>query len=542
MLRAQGSHAANIVMNNEQFRKLMLANQQQSSKPKNGTSPSNKKRADGGSLGSRKRTSIPLAPRSVASDRIVSAPQRTDRDEAGLSQKRVKTSAPRGVRLTEGYVDRAQTRQEQLEDDRETRLRALEESYKAEKIDVQTYEKLRFEIAGGDLESTHLVKGLDFKLLGRIRRGENVYDKAKAETRDEATPDEVDENVDEALEALESQEVHAIERAREEKKKGQLSTVQTGKKRTRDQILADLKAARATTKAQAEPSLGDRFRKIGTTQKLGTRVERDRKGREVLIIVDADGHEKRKVRKLKPGEELQEEPRSELHMLDKNAKPLGMEIPDEYKKKREPTPEADVPVDIFDDVGDDYDPLAGMDDSGSNSEDSFEDLSQLNEDRPKSKYDESAETPPLVKPAIGPGNYFKNSATKLLSEEAPRSGPSMSDAAIMAAIKKAATLRRIETEEDEESRKANAEAEEKRNKLLQMAARDDDDLDMGFGTSRFEDEEDFEDQKLSSWGRDNDDEGGSSRRPQRKRGPKKRKGDVNSAADVLRVMEQRKES
>lgn len=118
----------------------------------------------------------------------------------------------------------------------------------------------------------------------------------------------------------------------------------------------------------------------------------------------------------------------------------------------------------------------------------------------------------------------------------------MSDPAIMAAIKKAATLRRIESDDDTEARENDKKAEERRQKLLQNAARDDVDLDMGFGTSRLEDEEDFEDHKLAAWG----DEGGQGEdrggKPQRRRGPKKRKGDANNAADVLRVMEQRKKS
>ena len=66
-----------------------------------------------------------------------------------------------------------------------------------------------------------------------------------------------------------------------------------------------------------------------------------------------------------------------------------------------------------------------------------------------------------------------------------------------------------------------------------------------FGTSRYEDEEDFDDDKvkLSTWGGDDGGDGGEGQArggQKRKRGPKKRKGDANSAADVLRVMEQRK--
>jgi hypothetical protein len=80
--------------------------------------------------------------------------------------------------------------------------------------------------------------------------------------------------------------------------------------------------------------------------------------------------------------------------------------------------------------------------------------------------------------------------------------------------------------------------------MLQQDDRDAQDMDMGFGSSRFADEEDFEEKKvkLSEWGgKDDDDEGGKGdAKGKRKRGPKKRKGDVNSAADVMRVLERRK--
>ena len=84
--------------------------------------------------------------------------------------------------------------------------------------------------------------------------------------------------------------------------------------------------------------------------------------------------------------------------------------------------------------------------------------------------------------------------------------------------------------------------------MLQQDDRDAEDMDMGFGSSRFADEEDFEDKKikLSKWGGDDvrDEDGGGigDGKGKRKRGPKKRKGDGNNAADVMRVLEKRKAS
>ncbi|KAK4085426.1 uncharacterized protein Triagg1_416 [Trichoderma aggressivum f. europaeum] len=526
-------------MNNDQFRKLMLTKSGKASKD-GASSKGTSSGANTGSLGSRQRSSIPMTPRSLGGAQADFARQLAERNQALHPPKKFKTSVPKGVKLGEGYVDRSQARENE-DDDREERLKALEKSFKDEEIDEATYQKLRFQIAGGDLSSTHLVKGLDFKLLERIRKGEDVYGNKGAE-KDGAEEAPSDGDVDDEFDRLQEQNVQAITKEKAEKKKGTLSTVSLapGKKRTRDQILAEMKAARLAAQQQQESALGDRFKKIGAKQKPGTRIERDSRGREVLIIVDEDGHEKRKVRKVQPGEE---DARNGLLMPDKDAKPLGMEVPEQYRKKEE-LEEDDGDVDIFEDAGDDYDPLAGMGESDSASD---EEEKSSNQEAIK-EADTSKAMPPPPKPSISQPdrrNYFKDSRTALISEEASR-GPSMSDPAILAAIKKAASLRPIEQDAEDDKAKEEAKAlEERRKKLLQMQSRDDDDIDMGFGTSRFEDEEDFEDKKvkLSRWGEDAGEEGSSrGDKSKRKRGPKKRKGDANSAADVMRVVEQRKKS
>lgn len=285
----------------------------------------------------------------------------------------------------------------------------------------------------------------------------------------------------------------------------------------------------------------------------GSRIERDSRGREVLIIIDEDGHEKRKVRKVQPGTETNNSADNGLLMPDKDAKPLGMEVPEQYRQKDPVVEEEDD--DIFADAGDDYDPLAGMDDSGSDSEGEHKDKDD-NEKKPrteegkKSPASHAMPPPPPPKPKAAP-NYFKDAKTGLMSEETTQS-PSMSDPAIMAAIKRAAALRPIgkgeddDEDDDEKTREDRAKAkaaEERRKKMLQNVDRDAEDMDMGFGTSRYEDEADFDDSdiKLSKWGAEDDDEGGEGGKGKKKRvRPKKRKGDVNSASDVLRAMEQQK--
>ncbi|KPM35613.1 hypothetical protein AK830_g10948 [Neonectria ditissima] len=546
-------------MNNSQFRRLMLADSANKAKDKDGASTSGATPSTGGALGSRQRANIPMTPRSVGGSQSDFARQLAERNNAGRPPRKFKTSKPRGVKLASGYVDRSKEREDDADDDRAEQLKELEEELKNEEIDQETFEKRRFEIAGGDLSSTHLVKGLDFKLLKRIREGEDVYgdkkeDGEKQEEENEAEPGGA---VDDEFDQLEGQEVQAVVKDKE-KKKGQLSTISLapGKKRTRDQILAELKASREAAKAQQE-QLGGRFKRIGAKQMPGSRIERDSKGREVLIIVDDDGHEKRKVRKVQPGAEKDDAAARGLLMPDKDAKPLGMEVPEEYRKQEEPKEEEEEGIDIFEGVGDDYDPLAGMDvsdsDSGEDGDATKKKVNSAGGEEGGGVTDRSMAPPPKPHGPVAPHNYFKDSKTGLVSEEEQLKAPSMSDPAIMAAFKRAAALNPITKEkgdgddDDQDEEESNAEKnkamEERRKKLLRMADRDDEDLDMGFGTSRFEDEEDFDESrvKLSTWGGkdegDGEAKGGGSKR---KRAPKKRKGDANSAADVLRVMEERK--
>jgi hypothetical protein len=71
-------------------------------------------------------------------------------------------------------------------------------------------------------------------------------------------------------------------------------------------------------------------------------------------------------------------------------------------------------------------------------------------------------------------------------------------------------------------------------------------MDMGFGSSRVEDEADMDETKvkLSAWGKDDDDDeggGGGGDKAKRKRGGgKKKKGDKNNFEDVMKVMQRQK--
>ncbi|KAK0673254.1 hypothetical protein QBC41DRAFT_311831 [Cercophora samala] len=553
-------------MNNQEFRKLLLANSSKSSKSdNNGASPpsSTSRPAAAAALGSRLKSSIPMTPRSIAgkggNSRVDFAKQLAEQNKHfEKTQKKFRTSAPKGSRFAEGYVDRAKQREQEEEDDRAERLKALEEAFKKEEIDQETYDRTRSQIAGGDLSSTHLVKGLDFALLRRIKQGEDVW-KGKPESKapdakgeepeeEEKAQKEEEEDLDDVFEKLADTEVKAVTREKTQKK-GQFATttLNPGQKRSRNQLLAELKAAREAAKAKEESSLGSKFKKIGAKKTPGTRIEKDSMGREIQITVDEDGHEIRKIRKV-DHKLLEEEQDKEAAALASRGV-LGMEVPEFYKKQQEEAERAakeeeeSKEISIFDDVGSDYDPLAALEDSDSSSDEEGE----AKEEGKKAKSDAAA-MPPPPKPASGPPeerDYFKNfrGGKVDLSTEQTYKALSLDDPLLQAALKKAKAIGALEKSEEEIKAK---EREERLKKKLQESLRDDEDMDLGFGSSRVEDDADFEEKKvkLSAWGEDGDDDeyegGGGDKKEKRKRGGKKRKGDKNNFEDVMRVMERQK--
>ena len=456
------------------------------------------------------------------------------------SKKFRSSAAPKGTKLGSGYQDRTQLRTSGEEDDKAVRVKALEEMVKLGQMDQSTFEKLRDEIVGGDIKDVHLVKGLDYKLLERARRGEDVLSGSVNSTssqgqhfdnKNQPAPEpEVD--VDEEFEKLEERQIQPM--AKEEKsKKGEMAPPPpvAGKKRTRDDILKELKASRAAAAEKAKQStLGPKFVKLGE-KKERSRIERDERGREVLITVDDEGRVKRKVKKSTTEETYNG------HMLlmpDKDAKPLGMEV----------APVVEAPIeddgDIFEDVGADYNPLGDMDDSDSVDSSDTEDKvpAKPPEPSPPPKPSES-ETLAVPPPPGKRRNYFGDADDDEEDSNAPPTNP-LTDPTILAALKKASSINPIPSGSTNEEAAAKLE---RRKKMLESHDRDAEDMDFEFGSSRFGDQEDGEDKrvKLSAWGGDGDKDGGKEEgKAKRKRGAKKRKGDVNSAADVLKVMERRK--
>ncbi|KAJ5129368.1 uncharacterized protein N7515_005407 [Penicillium bovifimosum] len=539
-------------MNNEQFRRLVA--DQSSSKPKGQSSTpapdvSRGGATPGGSLGSRMRSSIPMTPRSVTG--VDFARQLFEQRRQGdRPSKRFKSSAaPKGTALPTGYQDRAQLRNAEDDakngEDIEKRIKALEEMVKLGQIDQATFDKLRRDLGvGGDISSTHMVKGLDFDLLRRIRAGEDVSQAAEKPTSPPETED-AEEEFERLMEEKAQEEVVAVpkdQKEKKEKKKGTMAPPPM-KPKTRDEILRELRASRAAAAAAPAPPpesiLGSKFKKLSSAQPEKKRfVERDETGRrrEVLLITDAQGNTKRKTRWLDKPVETPVPAAGDLPMPDKSAKPLGMDVPAELAARAAPAPEEEDD-DIFAGVGDDYNPLAGLEeDDGSSSDEDGELAARKLE---KAPVGEEETKPATIEPTPAkPRNYFATGTSDTAeAEPVDRSNPLTKDPTILAALKRAAALRQASPSAEGDERES-SDAALRHKRFLEEARRreamDAADMDMEFGGSRIEDGEEEDDGVLLDF--DDDGRGGK----KRKRGPKKKKGDKHSAADVLRVMEGRK--
>jgi hypothetical protein len=374
---------------------------------------------------------------------------------------------------------------------------------------------------------------------------------------------EPEEDVDDELEKLGEVEVEALKKEKVEKK-GNMAPPPpvTGKKRTRDEIMADLKAQRqaaAAARKAAEPQLGDRWQKVSDKKK--PKIEIDARGREVLITVDKNGVVKKRVRKQQIAQT--DEAVAAMGAPDSSKAVLGADVSiPELAKQEEAAQEAadDDDEDIFEGAGTDYNPLGNMpdDDEDSDSDDDerprkktqFEEPPTASREQSAEDSDEEGETTAPAAPAKQPParrNYFNDTISA--SEEANHDHL----AGIQEVLKKAAKMDPLAAENEEEGREAREAREAQRKKHAQMLAnqdRDLDDMDMGFGGSRNDDEGEDEDGmkvKLAEWkgGRAGDDgweedDGKGGPREKRKRKPKKRKGDTNNMSDIMRVIERRK--
>lgn len=528
-------------MNNSQFRNLIFDKEKQDD-----VRATAKASATPSSLGTKKTGFIPMTPRAVKGGIDVDfARQVRERKAALQPSKKYKSAAPKGVKYGAGYTDRAKARAEAEgdEDDKASRIKALEEQMKLGQISEELFESLRDQITGGDISSTHLVKGLDRQLLERVRRGEDVLGMG-SETKEDAPPD-----VDEELDKLGEKEVEAVKKEQAEKKGNMAPPSLAGKKRTRDELMAELKAQRkAASEAKAAPVLSGKWRRVGEDQK--GRIEIDSKGREVLITVDEDGVVKKRVRKAKP--QAGESEKGTISMPDADKEVLGgdVAVPEALVQSQGIESDDD---DIFEGVGTAYNPL-GNDDEEDDDEcsDDDEDGEVKEQRRTKalspvpthsSTKEEVPEDNEESSAAAAPRNYFRDTATAEEESTVDR------QAGIQDLLKKAAKMDPLKSagEEGEETSEIEKARHRRRAEMLVQQDRDMDDMDMGFGGGRYEDEGegDGKEMRLSEWkgSAGGDDEGweeGGKGEGKKKRKPKKRKGDVNNAADIMRVIEGRK--
>ena len=532
-------------MNNSQFRNLILDKDKQ----KDGTTTA-KAGATPSSLGTKRSGFMPMTPRAVKGGTDVDfARQVRERNAALRPTKKYKTSAPKGVKYGSAYTDRAKARAEGAddEDDKGSRIQALEEQVKLGQISEAMFESLRDQITGGDVSSTHLVKGLDRQLLERVRRGEDVLGTgSEAKEEEDAPPD-----VDDELDKLGEKEVEAVKKEKAEKKGNMAPPSLAGKKRSRDELMAELKAQRkAAAEAKAAPMLNGKWRRVGDQQK--GRIEVDSKGREVLITVDEDGVVKKKVRKARAQAEDAEEAAIAMPDTEKEVLGSNVAVPEAIAQ---PVVVEDEDDDIFEGVGTAYNPL-GYNDEDSSDEDEVDDAVEDGEveakptttapvpepsDQSTNEQEPEIEEP---KPAAVTRNYFKDTTTTEEDSTIDR------QAGIQDLLKKAAKMDPLKSAEEEggEANEAEKARQKRRAEMLAQQDRDMDDMDMGFGGSRYDDEGEEEGGKktrLSEWkgvagGNDEGGEEGGKEKEKRKRKPKKRKGDVNNAADIFRVIEGRK--
>ncbi|KAL8667497.1 MAG: hypothetical protein Q9202_000713 [Teloschistes flavicans] len=503
-------------------------------------------------------TKLGGTPRSVANSTGIDFARQLAERDASLNPTTAKkfrsSAAPKGTKLGSGYQDRTQLRTSAEEDEKASRVKALEEMVKLGQMERATFEALRDEIIGGDVKDVHLVKGLDWKLLDRVRKGEDVLSSAGASRKPtvEPPPAARPEDVDEEFEKYAERDIQPTAK-HETTKKGEMAPPPppiAGKKRTRDEILKELKASRQAAAEKAEqaqqPALSSKFRKIGE-KKATSRMEKDDRGRDVLITVDADGNVKRRVKKarVEPSKDNRD-----LLMPDKDAKPLGLDVT--LPAPHEADPEQQDDGDIFEDVAGEYNPLGGaLDDSGSSDTDSEQEMIKSSSNVTKALPTNPAETagvmPRPKQTSSGAKIYFNEPTppTDPSSESLNNANP-MQDPTILAALKKASTLDPLSSAREGDTSSSSEEAAKaaRRQRMLETHDRDAEDMDLGFGSSRLEDEaDDGEGEKrvkLSIWGKGGEEDGkGGEGRGKRKRGPKKRKGDKDSAADVLKVLERR---
>lgn len=417
------------------------------------------------------------------------------------SKKFKASSAPKGAKLPSGYTDRTKTRDaddaeeadEEPKDERERRLKELTELAKAGKVDME-YVIEQSKLLGGDISSTHLVRGLDFKLLEKVRKGVNVFDGDRGDSEDEEKEEDFDEELDQVLER--EVEVKPKEKAEE-----------PPKKKTRAEILAELRKAQEEKKKAADAHLGTRFKKIGQKNEDKKKEEDPDEGKvKYKYITDENGKVKR-VRVKKKVKEPEMKPTGPV---------LGADV---VVPKAPVVEENDDDFDIFEGVGTDYDPLASVrDEDGDSDEEEGDDkeTENIKESKGKAPEDSTKESAPKAKIKL-----FDDD-NEPFQDEIPKSAADLlaANPELAAALKKASAIAEKRQREQEDEAKAK---EEKLRRMIESADRDMMDMDMGFGGT-------------TTYADDDEDGPVTEGTKKRKRGKKKGPGDKNDFENVKKYM------
>lgn len=517
-----------------------------------------------------------------------SGPDCQDRPPA----KRFKTTVPKGARYGRGYQDRAsQRRAEQREaEELEEKIRELEEMRKQGQIDEDAFQKQRAQLGvGGDFITTHLVKGLDWELLRKVKAGEKVAldendmkeekntteePETEAEPEPEPAPasssqaevgkvdgaisdDNADEEFDSLVAAKEREATKPVHKE-ERTKKGTLAVPPPpslqNRRLTRDEILKQFKAKRFGQDTSS--ALGTRFKKIdskaGTKQQLEQYQEAIRRRahspaeeaqrQSVGDIETSESEEQVEDAAVSTG--ARSSPSSPSDTVEAAPQPAVPPPPPVATRRVDSDSDEEV-GDIFEGVGRDYNADLQDEESSSSSEEEGVDGVKTKDGHEPTAFSRTSKSLSPPKHIGEKRNYF---ATSRKADEAilDHAKPSMSDEKIVSALKaarrKSPPVRETEEEEDKEDEEEehhildegeSDEAKARRKKFLEEIRRRDEqdamDLDLGFGGSRFADEEDdmpYQEEARSG--------------TKRKRGPKRKKGDKNSASAVMGVLEGRK--
>lgn len=485
--------------------------------------------------------------------------------------KRFKSSAaPKGTKLANGYVDRVAMRREEEEgkehrdmvgEDKMDRVNALEQMVESGQMEKDTFKGLKRRILGegGNSNGT---KGLDWEMLRRARRGENIevendaglQVKGDANGREHTPETDMDKGFEDALGVEQGDTgLGAVKKKEVPKKRGVLARKHG--RQTRDEILKQFKEKRENTHDSVDDPgqrLGSKFRKVDVTgiasdsnkKKWIEFDEKSGRRREVLMTTDKEGNPKRKVRWLDKEPTMTDSNRKASGLnatsngkrtLESKVEVLGMEVPAELAERQRKlfanqSSQEEDDEDIFAGVGAAYNPLddANEDspDNVTSDEDQYQTQNGGNVNSAKNPSEPSKTT-------LKPRDYF--STTSDHESKTLQSDVLTHDPTLMAAIKRAATIGKAEDQREQDVVSTDADAARRKQFLEKIKKRDQEDaedLDMGFGESRFEDDDD---EGLVIEDGENDKEGEKTR----KRGPKKKRGNKENMSDVMSVIASR---